>query len=1385
MNPNSIISYITEGMSPLHLRLRSKLVDALAAEFPAWGATTGVSEPLTVEQAIHFLMASLAGQQARLSALRALRDDFNGRYNRSHDENEQREHILVFCRELGASQREVEEDRKALDRWFGHDGLMDRFRKRFAETERQICLILGRLGAVATRGIVEAGSGEDRLFWQRIAIEKEVVPLLVHDGDNRVCVAAFNCLATVIRCLSPEGRKESVSGSTLQFVYRCALESGQNVWLQSVALDLLSCLSLPSLETALRKRLGEPSSRPDDIFVRRRAVSILGDVLYEIPSLADLLPVVMEDPSDYVRQAVASAVRHDPGLLECVALRDPSPKVRAAAVLAILPLKGDCSFAPGGAGLLDRVMAEDDDPFVLRVCLKVAGDGIEFLAGQGDEAAVNAWREALLPGIVRLHQQAFPLSVRRWAAQAKERLWCVADPGRRALRAGLALEIASMGEGRWRTLPAELTASHDESTVARVVALLSQEGFGCELSRRGGRYRIVKGHRFRFSWWRLIHELRTPTPDKRQAFSHTVGRHFSGAIRTPSAIMAEVSPTKVPGEPLFIAEEGGWRPYLPLPDELLSALQGGLPRGGAQIFTSEGITEIIPPRSLVQRLHAALTLTLRFARYARLRNWHSDGLTPPNEYLDAMARLGFTVRFSPHADGNEPADQTVSRFFPLAIPFIDPDLVARATDYFLSVYENSLEDLGIFALILLALFLGERLLLTRTSRRARRNIPLVIGGWGTRGKSGTERLKAALFTANGFGVVSKTTGCEAMILHAFPFDNLREMFIFRPYDKATIWEQHNVMDLAERLDTEVLLWECMGLNPTYVNILQQCWMRDDIATITNTFPDHEDIQGPAGINIPRVMTEFIPKKSTLITSEEQMLPILDEAARRAGTGITSVGWLEAGLLSRDVLQRFPYEEHPYNVALVLSLADRLGFDRDFALKEMAERVVPDIGVLKAYPLAKLRTRRLQFINGMSANDRYGCLENWRRMELDLMHPDDEPGTWVTTVVNNRADRVARSKVFAQILVDDISADRHFLIGTNLHGLMGYLDRALDEHLAGLSLWPDTGGAAAPTPLDILNDTARRQRVPTSHGHLAARLVAMLGGEMAESGRSASSLAETDSAALREHLVGIGFQYTEHVVHHFERDRRGFDEYRSLAERLEGAGEGERQALDREFRELARKWFKERIVVIEDHHATGEQLINRICDETPPHFTNRIMGLQNIKGTGLDFVYRWQAWDYCHTACGELASENPARVSRALADLAAFQGFGFLCEEHVRETVAAMRHLPVAQSEQFQAEISIIISNLDVAMGEIAAGLNATRKRNLMTRIIDVVEAFLDAGDSIRRRKTADRIYRDLVNERISRQRAAIELQSLIRRQKGGWLGDQLLRLKQYLKRADR
>ena len=47
---------------------------------------------------------------------------------------------------------------------------------------------------------------------------------------------------------------------------------------------------------------------------------------------------------------------------------------------------------------------------------------------------------------------------------------------------------------------------------------------------------------------------------------------------------------------------------------------------------------------------------------------------------------------------------------------------------------------------------------------------------------------------------------------------------------------------------------------------------------------------------------------------------------------------------------------------------------------------------------------------------------------------------------------------------------------------------------------------------------------------------------------------------------------------------------------------------------------------------------------------------------------------------------------------------------------------------------------------------------LGTAILTVIESLLDAGDAVKRKKIANKINKDLINERISHQRAAMELQ---------------------------
>jgi poly-gamma-glutamate synthase PgsB/CapB len=714
----------------------------------------------------------------------------------------------------------------------------------------------------------------------------------------------------------------------------------------------------------------------------------------------------------------------------------------------------------------------------------------------------------------------------------------------------------------------------------------------------------------------------------------------------------------------------------------------------------------------------------------------------------------------------------------------------RYADYFGSSFENSIGHLLVFACLVLLIVLAKHGYSNYTFRRARQRIPICIGGWGTRGKSGTERLKAALIAAMGHGLVSKTTGCEAMFIHGEPFGDPLEIPLFRPYEKATIWEQRDLIRMAAKMEPSVFLWECMALTPSYVDVLQRQWTRDDLSTITNTYPDHEDLQGPAGHDVATTIAGFVPEKSRLITTEEQMLPYVAESCRHVDTTLRGVGWLQSGLITGDVLGRFPYQEHPDNVALVTAMADELGVEEDLALKAMGDYLVPDLGVLKTHPISTVRTRKIEFTNGMSANERFGCMGNWKRLGFDQQDPWQDPTTWVSGVVNNRADRVPRSKVFAKIMVDDISVDRFFLIGNNLSGLLGFIEEAWQEKAGSLSLCDPGHPWQAERALETLERAAHELRQPVTPQLIETKLRWMLRaigetehpGERFDPQQIAAQWESPEEVTRQLERSGVERRWTDVVVGNLAQWTTAYGEYRELVDAIRNATPRDAAGLNRRFVEVLESWYFRKLVVVENYDASGEEVLSRIVEETPPGFLNRILGLQNIKGTGLDFVYRFQAWDACVQACEAAESDDFNFAARGLDALLSMPAIGQLCVERVAETINKCQRSKTQRRPDLCLMLEQLAEKLHSSCEEQG---NASHKppgcqppadphasSSLATWngwMLENGEAFLDASDSLRRRDRADAIYRDLAAGRIGRQRAVTELRQINQRQKGGWL----------------
>lgn len=1382
----SIAGLIRAGIPHQQRPLYDHLVKETSTGFIEYATSMEDDGPITdsmfVQLLARYMRRKIYNHLENIQQIKTATATFNNKVSKAVSNEERNRCILGLANALGASPAERRKDRQALKRWMDKDTVLERSNSRIGKNEYTIVFLMQSLAVVAQKALQSTASEQEtQEIWQQLQLEKLFEVILNYVGDERLRVAVFKCLAETIKVLPQAVRSQAVKDSTLNYIYRFALQPKQLVWIQVEALQLLAVLSEENLKKALRFRL-EKQAGADDIFVRHHVILFIGKHLHSSSRLLDLLHLATKDPSPYVRQAIPPAlastlatstlpIEHDIlQILGALMTKDERHEVRAAALLILPRLITDKDLAPPLTAMFCEVLKNESHSFVLRTSFKIFRDTLELLNTQEKALAVQ-WSKTITPLLANLHMMADNLAVRRWAAQAINFSDVLTDEIMAKLFAKLEKHIGRIQLGKRKSFPKRIFKEISDEQLGKVLTQLAENSGNIVFKRGLFRVWITRGDRFDFRLWRFLHELLRPSPDKRQAHNHTIGRVYKGRVHAPAPIMAELTQTTVPGEPLFQASESGWRPYLPLVDHLHSCLSL-LQSKSFTLYTAEGHTEIHPPRGILRRCWAKLTLTLHFSRYAQLRNWKEDSGNSPSQYTKALKKLGFGIVYSPYSSNKNrvcgSSDPAVQRFFPV-FPFtLSPHLLDQFKSYFFTVYENSLYELTLFAVGLSLIFLGLRLTASIAVNRSRKRLSLVIGGWGTRGKSGVERLKAALFEGLGHASLSKSTGCEAMFLHSYHFGRNQEMFLFRPYDKATIWEHHNLIKMADKMDCSVFLWECMGLTPAYVEILQHKWSKDDMSTITNTYPDHEDIQGPAGYNIPQVMRCFIPENGLLLTTEEQMHPILIEDAEQKQTAYHQIGWLQAGLLTEDILGRFPYEEHPYNIALVVALAEQLGIARDQALKEMADRVIPDIGVLKAFPRAPMSGRTLEFVNGMSANERFATLSNWQRMDFETGPDGPDPSIVLHVLINNRADRISRSQMFGKILAEDISADRYILIGSNLAGLRGYIVSAWDTYLEKSSARLDDKNNQSEYAI-FLQSMATKLRIPSEVNFILARCERMLSPHLDEE-KIQQILTQIEAQENWTDLFSnLDLPYKDEIMQHLQNHLQCFNEFHALKKKIEGSEPSPK--LLEELQTLVTQWFKRRIVVIEDFHATGDQVITRLCRETPPGLLCRIMGMQNIKGTGLDFVYRWQAWERCWMSCNKLEHEEEAVIEEGLNEMMAFQDYGVLCEDFVLTSLARFNENTYAQSERIQAGITLIKTHLEKKLDVIKSKMNSSKPTTsgLGKKLIDAMEALLDAGDAIKRKKIATRIYKDLANERISHQRAAMELQALNKRQKGGWL----------------
>ncbi len=1139
------------------------------------------------------------------------------------------------------------------------------------------------------------------------------VPDAFRTSLNHACIefaadrsSAWTVRVAALRLLAvgePTADPNAAPSAGVELLLDLLRDGGEDPWVISAAAETLAALRpAPDAVRTLRRAFAieEANRGPDHALARARLLAQLARL-----SAWDAVTDALSDPSEHVRISAArwlatSPRREDALSLAGLLARSDEPYWRAAAAGAVAWLDRMVEGDVRDVGPLTLGLSAEPHPRTVGVVLDALWRrraALEPLAPALLESGGPAWH--------RLESRT-DLSTDARRALALIRVWLplASDPrGLERIREADAL-LRGSAEGDVvvadRGALAQCTArelldvlfliAHDDLDM--VARPRSSRDLALDVAPAGG-WEIEIGLRRKTRSWRVAHEITHPRNDKRQAWPHTHDEAPEGPVVAWSGRMSEVVATSVAGRRVASPTQLDWAEHLPPVATLYAAKRWGV----AWARTADGL-------SVVEAQPDAHDLTTRFVPLADLRQRlaTSEPGRARADWQKALAKEGYRWTQAPplHA-------------------------IAAGWRWWtdIGVSDASSErDAALIGAASIAAWGATRLTEELRVRRAREALPLVVGGWGSRGKSSVERMKAAMFQGMGYSVLCKSTGCEAMILLGTPGAEAQEVFLYRARDKASLHEQRRIMDAAAVLRPQVFVYESMALNPAYTELLQQGWMHDDYTTITNTYPDHEDVQGPSGRDVADVIAAFTPVRGTLLTTEQHMTPVLARRATANHSRFVGCGPEHWELLARDLLDRFPDWAYDRNVALVAALGAELGIPEDEAIRAMADHVVVDLGAFKTYGPLDVEARSLRFLCGNSANDRASFLSNWERARLDDVPPRSGLTDWQIVVFNNRGDRLARQAMFAKIAAMDTCADRIVLIGTNVLPMRDQIVRAIREHT--IPEWVRLG-EGPDGRRRLATELARRlRRPPLPPEDQPARTSGARPPIADEADWYTTQVAWSEECAWLDTLATTDTWSVEAVA-------------RQAAERL-----------------------TKRLLAFPNPKITGDQILERLATLVPAGSRVDILGAQNIRGTGLDLVYRWTSVDKVSGWLDDVVAADPERVREGLMRLTTWDGWGHWDAKMAEGVLRA--HAAKAEAagldEEWQAALAIVsrwcldreqrLRQGAATTGGFAAAWAATWRK-------------ADVFGSVRRRWKADRLYRDLVRFDIGRARAADEARRLL------------------------
>ena len=667
---SEIRELLDRHVSPLQQKIRGAVLDELARELAVRDLEPGAPERL-----VSYVLRMKHVAEDKLAAASALElrwDGFTRRYFKRSDNAGRRQIVEDYLSETVTNEAQRRADLAALDRFLDYDALHERH---LIERHHLLVAVEIAIAFIANAGVaaLQNAAGRGRAQLAREMFEAANVEAFLHQlldtrtrwQIRRAVLDGLTAFAADART-SDRDRLAALRQRHLNAAVRIATDHGDHPFVQTSAIRLVMTLQSALGFDVMTQRLLAPAQTERDFLVRRQCVEMLV-VDPEARSL-ELLRKLHEahDPSEHVRQGLAEAFAKTGCIAELAQLAgldapigrriEPSHRVRATAIRAACKAQLEHGVV---INLVIRMLRRETHPLPLAI----ACEDIQPIVETGDAGELVAPLVAALLTVASDPSHA--PATQEIAASAAERAARSATVEDRAWRDYLATVTRQIEPGRsWsirltrlRELPA-LPA--DPTFLGRILAELSRRDFPLSATRVGGRLVIWRGDRYRRRLWRILHELRSPRPNKRQAHRHTVGRSQRGHLRAPPGMLDEVTATVVPGERVFVAEEGGWGRHVPTVDDLLDlpVLTGDAVR----IFSSFGVTTIKPPRSIFARLKNRLSLSARYATFTTLRLAALAGTEPHarQKYADELRmRYGIEISFErytyPHTRALAPA----------------------------------------------------------------------------------------------------------------------------------------------------------------------------------------------------------------------------------------------------------------------------------------------------------------------------------------------------------------------------------------------------------------------------------------------------------------------------------------------------------------------------------------------------------------------------------------------------------------------------------------------------------------------------------------------------------------------------------------------------------